>query len=974
MIKVIILLLTGNFLGNIFAQEPLRYTTKQGLPSNHIYDIAEDEKGFMWFATKNGLVKYDGENFKNFTIKDGLPNNDTWLLETDLKSRLWYFSKSKYQGFIKNDSIYKFSTKEQKVLSPLAIYKSKDSIWTYDSSDILTFSKTKIINVGFFSKENLDEFNLKIAKIRKTTFSKTRQLPLLFTNPQSKEYIIFNNEKLIIYDWKLNFKNDIRIKTPAILSNKIIEREGLLYDQIGYYAFDQGVLFIDFKNYSVKFLSFLELFGVKKVKYFRCRGVKNEIQISIPGYLKVMDYQFNTLNTYSFPIKLGKSSYKDSKGNIWLIDLANGVSLLPASQINSKYFLQNQKVIKINNLQGSLYAGVNDIGFYKFNREKQNFSKIFNIDHANSKIYQIKGDPVSNLSYLISQQLSYKNLKEFNLRDPNDSLSSVDNQGIKDIVLYKGINYILTSQHVLKNKNGSLNTTSIATKAGLIATEIYKDKVFVAGSDGLFLVRNDHLEKPNFKSELFNAPINCLTSSKDLLFVGTDGNGIYLYDNNKLIHLKETDGLSVQRIIQRENFLWVATQNGIKKIELKLNNLEQSKIIDEFYDADGLLENNTNDIYLENNFLYAASDLGLAKLNLKNVNYKRKPIIYFKTKNDTVNFKNKDRDNIEVTFALQDYSNQEYTTYQYRLLPIQKEWQSTETKILNFSNLSPQLYTLEVKATNQHQISTVKSQFLNIIPQWWQTTIAKIGFIILITVLLYLIYLLFKKQITKSEQQKANNEKRIAGLELQALRSQMNPHFVHNSLNAIQYYIQRNEVDHSENYLSKFSQLIRLFFEYSRRQSITIKEELELLTNYLEIEKLRFEEKLHYNISVCDKVDVDEQLIPSMLLQPIVENAVNHGLFHKKESGTVELTFQQLNANTYQVTIKDDGIGIKKAKLIYKSSSKNYQSNSSKVIHERLELLNKSKEWNISYDIQDISDTDLDKTGTKVSLIFEQKP
>ena len=162
--------------------------------------------------------------------------------------------------------------------------------------------------------------------------------------------------------------------------------------------------------------------------------------------------------------------------------------------------------------------------------------------------------------------------------------------------------------------------------------------------------------------------------------------------------------------------------------------------------------------------------------------------------------------------------------------------------------------------------------------------------------------------------------------------------------------------------MSKFSQLIRLFFEYSRRQTITIKEELELLTNYLDIEKLRFEEKLNYNITVCEKIDVEEQRIPSMLLQPIVENAVNHGLFHKKENGTVEVLFKQLKEDSFKVTIKDDGIGINKAKSIFKASSKNYQSNSSNVL----------KEWQVDYKIEDISEIEKDKTGTIVTLIFTQ--
>ena len=111
------------------AQEPIHYTTKQGLPSNHIYDIAEDANGFMWFATNRGLVKYNGEKFKTFTIKDGLPNNDTWLLQADLQGRLWYFSISNYQGYIKNDSIYKFPVQDKRVITPRIIFQSKKELW-----------------------------------------------------------------------------------------------------------------------------------------------------------------------------------------------------------------------------------------------------------------------------------------------------------------------------------------------------------------------------------------------------------------------------------------------------------------------------------------------------------------------------------------------------------------------------------------------------------------------------------------------------------------------------------------------------------------------------------------------------------------------------------------------------------------------------------------------------------------------------
>ena len=154
-------------------------------------------------------------------------------------------------------------------------------------------------------------------------------------------------------------------------------------------------------------------------------------------------------------------------------------------------------------------------------------------------------------------------------------------------------------------------------------------------------------------------------------------------------------------------------------------------------------------------------------------------------------------------------------------------------------------------------------------------------------------------------------------------------------------------------------------------KKITIKEEVDLLTNYLQIEQMRFEDKLNYKIEIDEKLDQEEQLIPTMILQPIVENAVNHGVFHKKGNGNILLSFTYINDSAFQVIVKDDGIGINKAKEIFQRSSKNYQSRSSTVLHERLALLKQSNNWDINYQIEDLS-THNNATGTLVTLVFNQ--
>ena len=244
--------------------------------------------------------------------------------------------------------------------------------------------------------------------------------------------------------------------------------------------------------------------------------------------------------------------------------------------------------------------------------------------------------------------------------------------------------------------------------------------------------------------------------------------------------------------------------------------------------------------------------------------------------------------------------------------------------------------------------------------------------VVLALVFLFVVFTSRKNKLVKENLESAlSNQKKQHELELQALRAQMNPHFVHNSLNAIQYYIQQNDVETSENYLAKFSKLMRQFFEFSRKQYIRISEEISLLENYLQIEKLRFEEDLDYKIIVDPDLDPDDFNIPTMMIQPLVENSINHGLFNKKGHGTVTIYFNFLSETSFEVLVIDDGIGITQSKKINQRILKENESHSSAVLMERLHFLNHSSNWKVEYKIEDRSITEK-IAGTRVSLKFTE--
>lgn len=229
-----------------------------------------------------------------------------------------------------------------------------------------------------------------------------------------------------------------------------------------------------------------------------------------------------------------------------------------------------------------------------------------------------------------------------------------------------------------------------------------------------------------------------------------------------------------------------------------------------------------------------------------------------------------------------------------------------------------------------------------------------------------------KNQILKeSLQEKLENEVLINRAELLALRSQMNPHFVFNALNTVQYFIQLNEIEQSEEFLAKFSQLVRNFFDYSREKDISLQAELEFIKQYLEIEKVRFEDKLNYTIIIDENIDQEITRVPSMILQPIIENSINHGIFHKKEPGIIAIVFTKLNNSSLSVCIKDNGIGLHQSKALYEKYHNNTKSHSTDVLDERLKLLRDSKQWNIDYLIEDLSDKNANESGVSVTLTIE---
>ncbi|GAB3317111.1 hypothetical protein GCM10027299_08130 [Larkinella ripae] len=217
-------------------------------------------------------------------------------------------------------------------------------------------------------------------------------------------------------------------------------------------------------------------------------------------------------------------------------------------------------------------------------------------------------------------------------------------------------------------------------------------------------------------------------------------------------------------------------------------------------------------------------------------------------------------------------------------------------------------------------------------------------------------------------QLRSDFDRRVAEAEMAGLRSQMNPHFIFNCLNSIKLYAIENESEKASEFLTKFSRLIRMVLENSQSERVTLQNEMETLQLYMEMEAMRFKQKLSFRIDVAPDIDTKFLEIPPLLIQPYVENAIWHGLMHKSEGGTVQIEATLLEESLLQLTITDDGVGRARAAELKSKSASHRKSFGLKMTSERISLINQVYHSHTQVIIHDLMDSHGQPVGTEVVL------
>ncbi len=313
--------------------------------------------------------------------------------------------------------------------------------------------------------------------------------------------------------------------------------------------------------------------------------------------------------------------------------------------------------------------------------------------------------------------------------------------------------------------------------------------------------------------------------------------------------------------------------------------------------------------------------------------------------------------------------NAEKIQYRCKLEGADKDWIPVgNNSSVRFTSLSPGKYTFYAAASlngqDWYSLSTPFSFEIN--PPFWKTW----WFILIVVASCILLAIaLFRRRIATIKA-KAAVEQQLAGLEIRALRSQMNPHFIFNSLNSISQLVASRQNDEGLQYLNKFSKLLRLVLEESENSFISLKDEIKILDLYLQLETLRFGSSFSYSIHSDESIDEEETLVPCFLIHPIIENAIWHGLLHKEGERRLIINFHQKEKDKLECVVKDNGIGIEAAsqKKAQQLNGEKRQSKGLKIVKDRLALMEQQQNTSTAFRMEDMKDENGFISGTKVTI------
>lgn len=992
-IHILIVLITLCYAQLGVAQGLLRFqnlTVNDGLSMGSVTAFAKDYKGFMWIGTAEGLHRYDGQKFKVFKH---IENKSNTLSDSYITCLLSY-KKSLFIGNnlgtidVLNEENYTFKhieltsadPKFDNAIDQLLLYQGRiiintdgGGIWQLDPA----LGKLRKLEIRDLQDEKVNQIKVVKGKLLLLTSKKIIQTDL------SSSIVVFKNDRLELtcftpfqnyyllgttnglYTTNSTFGNLSKLTLPpkkrningitslAVDHNKawIGTAGGLLHYSDSTFTLYRTNTLRPFSlindNVSNLFLDSDQILWIGTIS-----GVsKYAPQLKKFGLLQYFELDEESYNNNVY------YTYQDQSNTIWLGTLSSGLIKLNKNHTiaavypkitDGSYESSSVRCI-YEDTKGNFWVGTGKQGIYLFDR-KTGISKMV----ACKENGLIKSNTVRDIFEDSKGQLWFALQSGIAVKDSNTNTFT---------------EYRADSMH----RNNSIYQIEEDPKTGNLILASFRGglQIFNPKTKVFKVFRTI----PNDSNSLSNNNLMALEwVGKDTLLIGTYGGGLNILNLRtlKFDHITEASGLvnnAVYGIVYDGNgSVWLSTNNGLVNYHIYLKryiNFKPEHYLQSTEFNEGAF------LKTKNGELLFGGVNGLNYFKPSNIKYDTtiRPI-YFTDVRGT--FSKQEplfiemsflTSRLEVDFMSLNYANPLGIIYEYKLQGFDATWipagfQNTAT----YPGLSPGTYTFQVRAKDEFDNWETYSEKLTIVvepPIWQKWWFIALSFII-VTGLVYGLFQYRTREIERSY------KLQLVDSELTALRSQMNPHFIFNSLNSIQYFILKKEPKEAYTYLSKFASLMRKILQNSRLKYISIADEVEGLNLYLEMEQMRMDNNLQYTVKTRNIEDLEHTHIPTMLIQPFAENSIVHGLLPKPDNRKLDILISREKAHLL-CTITDNGIGREASRIMNAKRSSKHTSAGMALTQKRLKILSEGK-GDFDVVIEDVINLD-GSTGTVVKLV-----
>lgn len=958
-ILLIVLVFSGTFLRSQYPHYH-HYTSENILPANEIYCLLEDQKGYIWIGSDAGIFQFNGESFRSYKNEKLNSLAATGLIECSDGQLVAYNFNGQLFSIQKNH--LKIIPKWNHKINSLAAGPN-NKLWissdagcftlncsTHTFTDLIPKKYYAVDNPGhythavkyhrgsvyFYNQSNL--FELKNNHIRRHKIPTNNNLQLFFT--------CFNGP----FPWIVNQTGD---------ELYILKKSGVI---------------------PGKFKSLQQLLKNRKITQIR---EINENETWICTFSGIIRYQIRENKaTLYWPEMAFSDCLKDKNDAYWFSTLNNGLLYVNHLQQvvwnkNSTATL-NEQFTHITAAANTLISGNNSGDLFLYDLSSQSYS----ID----KLPAI-GD-IGLLVYDEKDQCFYLNQSTHLLRLKNGRITLVNKlfRPAKDLIRWNDAYILATSQGTYRVERLDNETTiqpfHTSWSRSLLKPS-FSEELWVATNDGLMVFdqRKKHIYS---KKKILNGIqiLSLCEVGKSVYALTFKGQLVRISPDHKILKRITIDSdARFHKLKQYKHYLLIGSNDGIFVFNTKNGNIRQLR------KENGLVSNSVRDITVLGDDIWLATNNGVQKIFLpvlsetKKTNhiYLNRILINGKESpfNNIIHLNHSDY--LEVYADGLSYHSLGEFEWEYRLN--KDNWLSVDgrSKKLSFANMPSGSYPLEIRLKDHYgNYSEQKITLqLHVKPpfyqRWW-------FYLLLIITIAFFAFVIYRRRIRSIERKQLKELQRIQlesdlrWSQQNALKAQMNPHFLFNVLQSIKGFIYENDKTSAIKYLDEFSSLVRDVLENSSLSYISLQKELEFLSVYIDLESMLLDSDFEFTLQVDEKVDMGYTEIPSMILQPFVENAFKHGLRYLKGQKKLMLTIAESQKDDkITIVLEDNGIGLKKSREMNTSFDSRRRSFASAAITQRIELLNSENPGSVQVFVEDKQVSESGRSsGTIVRIIIKR--